>query len=60
MAYTSAAEIYDELASFLGHRTVAAAPSPTLPVVDNRGAEQLKQVTKTSSDGVFHGSSSLS
>jgi len=62
IAYSSADEVYDDMASFLDSKlSKAAPPQSTLDFAVGDGSTSFEHsVTKISSDGVFHGSSSLS
>jgi hypothetical protein len=62
IAYSSAEEVYDDMASFLDSRlSKAAPPQSTLAFEVGGGSASFEHsVTKISSDGVFQGSSSLS
>jgi len=62
IAYSNADEIYDDITSFLDSGlSNVATPQSTLGVVVSDGPTVFEHmVTKTSSDGVFQGSSSLS
>jgi hypothetical protein len=62
IAYSSAEEVYDDIASFLDSKLSKAAPPQSTAAFAVGGVPTSFEhsVTKTSSDGVFHGSSSLS